>query len=138
MVAPALLVAGGAAILGGVMGAFGAKSANKQARKAARLQSDLTFDQRMEELRRLSFEQDYTEGLATARVAASGVENQGSPTAYLDYIRGEHGKRFQYARRQAYAEKKAIREGAPSGSAGNLQAASSLLSGITAGFGMMG
>ena len=136
MPVPLLVVAAGAAVLSGVAGAFGAKKANKAQRRAAKLQAAVTFDQRMEEIRRLSLEQDYTEGLVTASAAASGVEAQGSPTAYLKYVKREHGRRKQYAIKAARDERFAIEQGAPGSTSGNLQAASHLLSGISSAVGM--
>lgn len=126
-----LAVAAGASLLSGAAGFFGAKSANKAARKAARLQANLTFEQRMEELRRGDLERAYTLGSVKARAAASGVEREGTPGEYVDFIDLELNKQRNFQRKAMYQERKAIREGAPGKSSGNLEAASSLLSGIS-------
>lgn len=124
------------AIGGGVLNAIGASDAADAQREAALLQSNVTYSQRREEIRRLALEQDYTEGLARARAASTGVEEGGSPALYQNFVTMENRRRRKFAQNQAVEERKAIRAGAPGSSAGKIASASELLSGITAAIGM--
>lgn len=130
------ILSAGLAIGGSILGARAAQSANREAREAAFTQADLTYDTRMEEIRRMRLEQTYVESLTRARIAASGVEAGGTPALYENYLRSENVRQLDWARKSADQERKAIRQGAPGKGGANLQAASQLLQGVTSAIGL--
>jgi hypothetical protein len=89
-------------------------SSNKKAREAAKLQSELTYEQRMEEIRRLKQEQDYALGANRAAAFASGVRLTGTSSTqrFLTQMQSDFARDIGFRRRAATLEKNAIRKGA--------------------------
>lgn len=111
--AVAAAVSIGASLLGG---ASAAKS-NRQAREAARLQSNLMYEQRQEEIRRTILEQNQLIGRNRAAIGASNITFQGSSQQVLRGIQAEFAKDIDWRRRAADMERTAIRKGAPGAAA---------------------
>lgn len=122
MPGPLAIASTAASVISGASSIFGALSGNKASRQAAERQADLVFSQRMEELRRMQFEQDQMEGYAVAAGYASNVRMTGSTKQYIDMLREEHDIQQEYTRQAAGLERYAIRKGAPGAGLGTISA----------------
>ena len=131
MSAIALGVAAGAAALGGAMDFRG----SKKAKDAAWKQADLTYETRMEQIRRVEKHQEQVMGRGKAVSAASGVRMtaEASTTQYLDSMQDEFSRQLQWARDATQKEHRAIRKGQP----GMGAAGASALAGAMNNFGRM-
>ena len=109
-------IAAGVSIASSLGGMAAGLSANKDARKAARLQARLTYNQRMQEIRDIQKENEYTQGYNRAAVGASNILMTGSAKRHMDMMQSEMNADVARRRNAAVNERKAIRSGAPGGS----------------------
>lgn len=123
--------AAGSAVLSGIGGALDFRG-GKKGQDAAWDQASLTYDTRMEEIRRRESQQEKTMARGKGVAHSSGIKVEGSSTEqYLDTMQTEFAKELDWMRHAAQKEKKAIRKGAP-GRGANL---ASSLGGVAQGLG---
>jgi hypothetical protein len=108
MVDPVTVIAGVSA----ASSIFGGLSAGKKAKKAAKQQANLTFSQRMEELRRARQAAEQRIGYGRAATGASNVMFSGTPQNYLNAMTALMEQDQSMGRASAIQERKAIRAGA--------------------------
>jgi hypothetical protein len=107
----------GVATVSALGGAFGQISGNEAAREAAQEQADMTYAQRMEEVRRAKIEQARTLGGNVAAVGASNVQFSGSAQDSIDSMRASFARDISWRNLSAEKEKQAIQSGGPGSSA---------------------
>lgn len=117
MPVPLAAIAAGVSIGSSVLGIAGGLSSNQKAREAARRQAKLTFAQRMEEITRVQSEQRQVMSENEARIGASNILMSGSAARVMDSVRAGFARDIAWRRESARLEKRAIRKGAPGGSA---------------------
>lgn len=91
---------------------FGGLSAKKKAKKAAKQQANLTFSQRMEELRRARLAAEQRIGYARAATGASNVQFSGTPQRYLNRMEEMAAYDQSWGYTAALKERTAIKRGA--------------------------
>jgi hypothetical protein len=98
-----------------ILGMAGGLSGQKKAKDAAKKQAELTYIQRMEEIRKLRQQQQVVVGENVARAYASGVRVQkgGSTARFLNQVQSDFAADLNYRRGSAKLEREAIRKGAP-------------------------
>lgn len=113
-------IAAGISIGSSLLGVAGGLSSQGDAKEAAKKQAELTYIQRMEEIRRLKQEQQTVMGENAARAYASGVrvKKGGSTARFLNQVQSDFAADINFRRGSAKMERNAIKAGAPgSGSA---------------------
>lgn len=78
---------------------MGASSAKKKAGKLGRAQARLERETTAEEIRRMDRDFDQLKGLATASVAASGLQMEGSPKDFIADMESEFGRQKSWTER---------------------------------------
>ncbi len=113
-----------------VSGISSGRKAKKEARRAADMERLLTS----EEIRRMGKEQAQVLGSARAQISSSGFTGYGASTeAYLEELQKEQGLQKDFTRRAGASRAKAIeRQGSSLASTYNLNALSSIVSGLGA------
>jgi hypothetical protein len=92
---------------------FGGLSARGAAKKAADRQAQLTYAQRMEEIRRADYQHAFRRGAGRAALGASNVMlTSGSGSRFLKGMDTEHERQRTYALYAARKERRAIKAGA--------------------------
>lgn len=100
------------AVAGVASGIAGGLSARSKAKDAARHQARLTYQQRMEEIRRQKKQNEFDYGMGVAAVGASNLQFSGSSRAYLRAMKMEQMRQVAWAEQAARQERRAIRKGA--------------------------
>ena len=100
-----------------LLGSGSAMSAASDERDAIRAQAKLTYQQRVEEIRRSKIEQQKVLGYNRAAVGASNLQMSGSPQRSINKLQEQFAQDIKWREKAAVKERKAIRSGAPGGTA---------------------
>lgn len=107
----------GVSIASSIAGTLGGLKSNEAAKQAAQTQAENTYRQRMEEIRRARRDQEQVTGQNRANIGASGLQFSGSAMRHLEDVQAEFARDINWRKKAASDEKKAIRAGAPGGTA---------------------
>jgi hypothetical protein len=119
-------IAAAVSIGSSLLGLAGSSKSNSRAREAAKLQSNLTYEQRQEEIRRAILDQNQLLGRNRAAIGASNITFGGSSQQVLQGMQAEFAKDIAWRQRSADLEKTAIRKGGPGAGANWASAASAI------------
>ena len=108
--------AAGISIASTLFGVGAGLKAEKDAKKAVQRQADLTYQTRLEEMRRTGRDQEQVIGYNRAAIGASNIQFSGSAAQYLKGIQSEFARDLAWQRNAAAKEREAILAGAPGSS----------------------
>ena len=119
-----------------VLSSIGDYRGRKKADKALRKQADLTYETRMEQMRRRETQMRQQYGGAKTDIGAAGVTGGGTPSDYMRSMRNEFSKELDWMKRAADMERDAIKSGQTGGRSNFVGALGGAVRGLTGAYGI--